>query len=83
MGREVWAGFLEERVEKIRAWKGRVRAGATRLGVRDMETCSFIPVPQCTCVLHPSIRPSFDPFYIYLSEQGLQKPFPHQLELSH
>ena len=31
MGGELRAGFLEERVGKIRAWKGRIRVGATRL----------------------------------------------------
>lgn len=31
MGGELRTGFLEERVGKIRAWKGRIRVGATRL----------------------------------------------------
>lgn len=83
MGEEVRAGFLEERVGQIRAWKGKIRAGATGLHVLGHGGLLFSPVPQSMRVLlHPPIHPSTHPPDIDLSRQDLRKPLAHQLELS-
>lgn len=56
MGGELRAGFLEERVGKIKAWKGRIRVGAARLGVIGHGGLLFYPCVYVFFCIHLSVQ---------------------------